>query len=84
MSLNGVQIEGVCFADGDEFKLVVPHRGDINARVRWSTSSIAGARFDEDVVLDDVVPARESYAIGRLRAVNFGSRRVFGRRRMPG
>ena len=80
MSLNGIQIEGASFADDDEFRLVIPHRGGINARVRWTKSSTAGARIDEDLVLDDVVPAREVYAIQRLRAFNFGSGRVFGKR----
>jgi hypothetical protein len=80
MSLSGLKIEGASFADDDEFKLVVPRSGDINARVRWTSDSVARARFDADLILDDVVPARENYAIRRLRAFNFSSGRDFGRR----
>jgi hypothetical protein len=83
MSLSGLKIKGASFADDDEFKLVIPHSGDINARVRWAAAGVAGARFDEDVILDDVVPPRENYAIRRLRAFNFSSGRGFGRRGMP-
>ena len=80
LSLSGVQIAGGSFADGDEFRLVIPGRGDINARVEWASASMAGARFDEDLVLDHVVPARDSYAVRRLRSYNFSSGRTFGRR----
>ena len=80
MSLGGLQIEGASFEDDDEFRLVIPHRGDINARVRWASPGIAGARFDDSLALDGVVPASERYAIRRLRSYNFGSGRVFGRR----
>jgi hypothetical protein len=80
MSLSGLQIEGASFADDDEFKLVIPHRGDMNARVRWTSPGRAGGQFDENLVLNDVVPGPESYAIKRLRAYNFGSGRVFGKR----
>ena len=79
MSLSGLQIEGGAFAEGEEFKLVIPDRGEVDARIRWTSSGTAGARFDEDVLLGDVVPARERYAMQRLRAFNFGSGRVFGR-----
>ena len=80
MSFSGLMVEGASFARDDEFKLVIPHSGDINARVQWASDSVAGARFDADVILDDVVPARENYAIRRLRAFNFSSGRCFGRR----
>jgi len=83
MSLGGLKIKGASFADDDEFKLVIPHSGDINARVRWAAAGVAGARFEEGLILDDVVPARENYAIRRLRAFNFSSGRGFGRRGMP-
>ena len=82
MSLGGLKITGASFVDDDEFKLVIPHSGDINARVRWASDSVAGARFDADVILGDVVPPRENYAIRRLRAFNFSSGRGFGRRGM--
>jgi hypothetical protein len=80
MSFSGLQVEGGPFAEEDEFRIVIPHRGEIDARVRWASSGTAGARFDKDVSLDDVVPAREKYAIRRVEAFNFGSGRVFGRR----
>ena len=80
MSLSGVRMEGVPFEDHDEFRLVIPHRGDVDARVRWSSAGTAGARFDEDVALQNAVPPREQYAIKRLRAFNFGSGRTFGKR----
>ncbi len=82
MSLGGLQIEGASFADDEEFRLVIPQRGDINARVRWTAPTIAGAQFDEELVLNEVVPARDNYVIQRLRAFNFSSGRKFGRRRM--
>ena len=82
MSLSGLRISGASFAADDEFRLVIPHRGDVDARVRWASDDTAGGRFDEDVVLNDVVPASEAYAIGRVRAFNFGSGRVFGTRRV--
>ena len=80
MSLSGLQIEGDAFADNDEFRLVIPQRGDINARVLWASSGKAGARFDEDLVLNDVVHPRDSYTVRRLRAYTFTSGRVFGKR----
>lgn len=80
MSLSGLKIVGATFEDQDEFRLVIPHRGDINARVRWASANMAGARFDADVVLGDVVPPRDSYAHRRLRTFNFGSGRRFGKR----
>ena len=83
MSLGGLQIEGASFANDDEFRLVIPRRGDMNARIRWTSASSAGAQFDEDLLLNDVVPARESYALRRLRSFNFSSGRVFGRRGLP-
>jgi hypothetical protein len=83
MSFSGVQMEGAPFADDEAFRLVIPHRGDINARVRWSSESAAGAQFDGNLQLNDVMPARESYAYRRLRAFNFGTGREFGRRRTP-
>jgi hypothetical protein len=84
MSLAGIKIEGASFADGEEFRLVIPRRGDINARVRWAARGTAGARFDERLALDDLVPARERYALQKLRSYNFGSSRVFGRGGMAG
>ena len=80
MSLSGVRMEGGAFEDRDEFRLVIPHRGDVDARVRWSSADTAGAHFDEDVALQDAVPPRDRYAIKRLRAYNFSSGRTFGRR----
>ena len=80
MSLSGLQIEGGAFAEGEEFRLVIPRRGEVDARVRWASSSTAGAHFDEDLLLDDVIPKRDSLAIRRARSFNFGSGRVFGRR----
>lgn len=80
MSLNGLRIVGGSFADREEFRLVIPHRGDINARVRWACANTAGARFDEDVVLGDVVPPHDSYAHRHLRAYTFSSGRKFGTR----
>jgi len=83
LSLSGVQIAGGSFADGDEFRLVIPQRGDINARVEWASANMAGARFDENLVLDGVMPARDNYAVRRLRSYNFSSGRTFGRRGTP-
>ena len=83
MSLSGLRIEGASFADDDEFRLVIPQRGDMNARVRWASPSSAGARFDENLVLKNIVPARDNYAVRRLRAYNFSSGRSFGRRGLP-
>lgn len=80
MSLGGLQIEGASFDHDDEFRLVIPNRGDIDARVRWASEGIAGARFDESLSLDGLVPASERYAMRRLRSYYFGSGRVFGRR----
>jgi hypothetical protein len=80
MSFSGVQIEGASFADDEEVMLVIPERGDIGAKVRWSASNAAGARFDDKAVMTSVVPARDQYAFQRLRAFNFASGRVFGRR----
>jgi len=83
LSLGGVRIEGASFDDEDEFRLVIPRRGDINARVRWASPGTAGALFDENLVLPGVVPARDHYAVRRLRDYNFSSGRVFGRRGLP-
>jgi hypothetical protein len=83
MSMGGLRIGGAEFADDDAFRLVVPHRGDINARVRWASGGVAGARFEEHLVLKDVVPARDNYAVRRLRAYNYSSGRAFGRRGLP-
>jgi hypothetical protein len=83
MSFSGVQMEGSSFSDDEEFRLVIPHRGDVNARVRWSSPTAAGAQFDGNLHLDAIVPAHESYAFRRLRAFNFASGRQFGRRTTP-
>ena len=80
MSLGGLQIDGAEFADDDEFRLVIPKRGDINARIRWASSDSAGARFDEALVLNDVVPPRDRYVVRRVRNYNFTSGRTFGKR----
>ena len=80
MSLSGVRIDGAAFDDNDAFRLVIPHRGDIDARVRWASSGGAGARFDQGLGLDRIVPAREKQAIKLSRAFNFGSGRAFGSR----
>ena len=80
MSLNGLKVVGDFFENDDEFRLVIPHRGDINARVRWACASTAGARFDADVELGDVVPPSDSYAHRRLRTYNYSSGRRFGTR----
>ena len=83
LSLGGVRIEGASFDDEDEFRLVIPQRGDINARVHWASPGTAGAQFDEDLVLPGIVPARDNYTVRRLRSYNFSSGRVFGRRGLP-
>ncbi len=80
MSLGGLQISGASFADDEEFRLVVPQLGGMNARVRWAEPSLAGAQFDEELILNDVMPARDHYVLRRLRSFNFGSGRTFGRR----
>ena len=83
ISFSGLQIEGGAFAYDEEIRLVIPYRGEIDARVRWASLSTAGAWFDEDVLPGDVLPARERYALRLLGAFNFGSGRVFGRRSIP-
>lgn len=80
MSIGGLQIEGASFAENEKFRLVIPQRGEINARVRWAAPGIAGAQFDEDLVLDGIMPARDRYVIQRMRTFNFGSGRKFGNR----
>ena len=80
MSLGGLQIEGASFTDGEQFRLVIPRRGDVNARIRWSAPTIAGAQFDDELILRDAIPARDSYVLQRLRAFNYSSGRSFGRR----
>ena len=80
MSLSGVRIDGATLDDDDAFRLVIPHRGDIDAKVRWASSGGAGARFDQGLGLDGIVPAREEHALKRSRAFNFGSGRAFGSR----
>ena len=80
MSLGGLQIEGASFADGDQFRLVIPRRGDVSARVRWAAPSMAGAQIDDELVLNDAIPPRDRYVLKRLRAFNFSSGRSFGRR----
>ena len=82
ISLGGLQIEGASFADGEQFRLVIPRRGDVNARVRWAAPMMAGAQFDDELVLRDAIPARDSYVLQRLRAFNYSSGRSFGRRGM--
>jgi hypothetical protein len=82
MSLGGLQIEGASFADDDQFRLVIPSRGDVNARVRWAAPTSAGAQIDDELVLHDAIPARDSYVIQRLRSFNYSSGRTFGRRGM--
>ena len=84
ISLGGVRIDGAAFDNDDEIRLVMPQRGDVNARVRWASASTAGAQLDDELVLDGMVPAREVSAIRRLRTFNFGSGRVFGRRSTGG
>lgn len=84
ISLGGVRIDGASLAYDDEIRLVMPHRGDVNARVRWASASSAGAQLDDELVLDGRVPAREINAIRRLRAFNFHTGRVFGRRSTGG
>ena len=80
MSLSGVRLHGTAFEDNDEFRLVIPRRGDVDARVRWSSQGNVGARFDENLLLADGVAARENYAIRRFRSYNYGSGRAFGKR----
>jgi hypothetical protein len=80
MSFSGVQIEGASFANDEELTLVIPERGDIGARIRWSGPNAAGARFDDKAVMTSVLPARDHQAFRRVRSFNFGSGRVFGRR----
>ncbi len=80
MSLGGLQIEGASFADDEAFCLVIPELGEMNARARWSGGLFAGAEFDEQLILDGVIPPRDAYVMRRLHSFNFGSGRSFGKR----
>ena len=80
ISLEGFGFEGSAFAADEEFRLVIPQRGEVDARVRWASEGAAGARFGDDGVLGSWVPARERLQLRRANAFNFGSGRTFGRR----
>jgi hypothetical protein len=81
MSMGGVQLQGAPFEKDDEFRLVIPNRGEINARVRWSSAGSAGAEFDSELLLEDVVSEHDRAVVRRYGAFSYASNRTFGKRR---
>ena len=84
LSYEGCQFSGGPVLSAEErIRLLVPYRGDINARVRWASQESAGASFEPDLSPAEAVPLPDSGAMRFACPFNYGSGRVFGRRGLP-
>lgn len=80
ISFTGCQMDGSEFDENERFRLVIPERGEMTAQVRWTADSTTGACFHQNSAKEDVVPDRDRRALRQLRAFNYGTGRVFGKR----
>ena len=80
ISFDGCQFAGDQFDPSEALRLVIPDRGEMDAKVRWAANGKTGACFDSNAALEGVVSTRERKALRQLRSLNYGSGRVFGRR----
>ena len=86
VAVSDLSYEGCQFSGGpvlsveERIRLLVPYRGDINARVRWASPERTGATFEADVMEAEAVPLPTRSAMRFTCPFNFGSGRVFGRR----
>jgi hypothetical protein len=84
VSLSDMSYDGCQFTGGpvlgpeERIRLVVPYRGDIGARVRWTSSDRIGASFDAEAA--NAVPLPDRSALRFACPFNYGSGRVFGKR----
>lgn len=83
ISLGGIGFAGGTFAADERFRLVLPNRGETDARVSWTSAGGVGAQFSEAGLLGDWVPQRERNVLRRSRGFSFASGRTFGRRGLP-
>lgn len=81
ISLAGCKLNGKSdFSPAEPIRLVVPYRGDIGARVRWTADERAGASFDLDESATDAVALPDRRATRFSCPFNYGSGRVFGKK----
>jgi hypothetical protein len=80
ISFDGCQFGGDRFGPSETLRLVIPDRGEMDAKVRWAANGKIGACFDSAVSLEGAVSVRERKALRQMRSLNYGSGRVFGRR----
>ncbi|GAA3896773.1 hypothetical protein GCM10022276_14680 [Sphingomonas limnosediminicola] len=80
ISFEGCQFTGDKFGPQEALRLVIPDRGEMDAKVRWASNGKIGACFDSAEGLEGAVSTRERKALNQIRSLNYGSGRVFGRR----
>jgi hypothetical protein len=84
LSYEGCRLSGgEALEPAERLRLVIPALGELEAQVRWSGGNSAGLKFGEGLcnLPGDLSPRS---ALTHARHVNFGSRRMFGRKGVAG